>query len=781
MRPFIGPAGQLFNRLTRNVGIFRTECYITNVIKERPPNNDISKFIDLSRGIPKCTPQANSNIEVLKDELSKTTSNVIVALGNVPLWVLTGKIGITKYRGSVLPCTLVPGRKVLACIHPSAALRQYMYQYYISMDLRKALRESKSPTLAASKFDYLIRPTFIQTIESLEQLLQHSIVAFDIEVLGNEVSCLSFAAENFAISIPFIHYENNLMCDYFTPTQELEVWEAITRILEHPNITKILQNATFDCTFVYQRYGIHIHPTEDTMIAQGILYPDFPKSLDFLTAQYTNEPYYKDDGKRWFKIGGKFDDLWLYNAKDSAVTLDIFQPQYAKLSKSGNLPTYQHQRNLIDPLVYLGSKGIRCNIQQIKKDSIKIDNELQDLNERLQAIKPGLNPRSPKQVKDYFYGPKSEGGLGLKPYINRKSGNASTDVDALKRLSRKGIEAATILLRLRKLDKLKTSYYDIQIDADGRLRSSYNPVGTISGRLSSSKNIFGTGANLQNMPDKFKKYLLFDEGYIGYQIDLSQAENRCVAYIAPEPKMIQAFESGLDLHRNTAALIFNKPYDQISKEPGSSPFAVDKSERDVGKQSNHSLNYDLGYKSFALKYEMQESDAKRIVEAYHSVYPGVRQYHAWIRALLAKGRSVQNCYGRTYTFMERWGDKLFKDAYAFVPQSTVADHLNRFGFCFVYYHTSQLFKPVELINQVHDSIVFQIPVDIPLDQHTEILRTIVASLETPIPIPWRGTSFRIPADVEVAPPGGNLGKFHPERNPGGLRPLTEGTDLHDIL
>ena len=105
------------------------------------------------------------------------------------------------------------------------------------------------------------------------------------------------------------------------------------------------------------------------------------------------------------------------------------------------------------------------------------------------------------------------------------------------------------------------------------MRCAFNPVGTKSGRLSSSKTIFGTGTNLQNQPAEMKGYMMADDGFVLYNMDLSQAENRVVAYIAPEPSMIQAFENGTDIHSQTAGLIFRKPVDEISDEPGSCDIA----------------------------------------------------------------------------------------------------------------------------------------------------------------------------------------------------------------
>jgi len=265
-------------------------------------------------------------------------------------------------------------------------------------------------------------------------------------------------------------------------------------------------------------------------------------------------------------------------------------------------------------------------------------------------------------------------------------------------------------------------------------------------RLSSSENIFGTGMNLQNWPDRALQFLKPDDGYVYYSMDLSQAENRIVAYVGQIPQMIHAFETGQDVHKLTASLIFGKPYDEISSEDGSCSLGSGEySERFWGKKANHGLNYDLGYRNFAFYYEIPESEGKFIVERYHAAYPGVRNgYHAYVRAQLQRGRTVTNLMGRRTTFLDEWSDKLFKKGYACIPQGTVGDVINERGVSYIYYNQID-FKPVEILSQVHDSIGFQIPLSVGWEVHADMLLKIRRSLETPLTI--HGRDFSIPADL----------------------------------
>ena len=352
--------------------------------------------------------------------------------------------------------------------------------------------------------------------------------------------------------------------------------------------------------------------------------------------------------------------------------------------------------------------------------------------------------------------------LGLKPYKKKNAKGQwvqTSDVDALKRLARRGYKAAQILLDIRRLNKRISTYLNIhKIDKDGRYRSKYNPVGAETGRISSGETIFGTGGNQQNWPHDLLRFFLFDEGYLGYSLDLSQIENRIVAYVGGVIEQIKAFEQGIDLHRLTASMIFGKPYDQISDKDGSSSLGDGRqSERFWGKKGNHATNYDVGYKTFALVNEMPESEAKMVLERIHRGYPQIRQgYHLIIQEMLKKNRYVVNLFGRKRLFL---GPIIpsqttprsaclttYREAYAHLPQSTTADKINEHGVEFIYYN-QQWFKPVELLTQIHDSIVFQIPLSIPWTQHAEIILRIKNSLEKPLH--WRGREIPTPCDVSI--------------------------------
>lgn len=762
-KPFVGPAGQGLDECLVMARIPRHELYLTSVIKDldKPLQGYIN--FDYRRQSWTISEDGWEYIHELRDELKKLPSlNCVVATGNVPLVALCSRLGISKWHGSILESTLVPGLKVIPTFHSATFIPpkfNFLNKPQIVEDLLRAKHESGFKELRRTGRRVLIKPSFKDAVMYLNNCFTNGrrgqTIDIDIEVINGEVDCISAAfCPTTAMSIPF----RNSRGDYFTIEQELEIMRLFAKIIQDEKISKRGANFIFDTQFLFHKYGIVPHgELHCTQIAQKIAFPDFGAGLDQVCRMWTDIPYYKEDGKQWMKMGtGSWEEWWNYNGMDVIVPNEAHPKQIQELIKQQNLETYERQRKLIKPLIYMSERGIRIDVDGMmrykeEQQSI-VDQRIADLHEE---VGYELNPNSPSQIMGYFYKE-----LGLKPYKKRNTKGQytdTTDVDALKRLSRRGYKAAQILLDIRSLNKRISTYLNIgKVDRDGRYRSSYKPVGAETGRLSSGETIFGTGGNQQNWPHDLLRFFLFDEGYIGYSIDLSQIENRIVAYVGGVIEQIRAFESGIDLHTLTASIIFNKPYDQISKKDGSSDLGDGRqSERFWGKKGNHATNYDVGYKTFALKNEMDERAAKQVLEKIHLGYPQIRGgFHRIIKEMLMKDRFVTNLFGRRRLFL---GPIIpsrniplsacfstFREAFAQLPQSTCADKINEQGVNFIYYN-QQWFKPLELLTQIHDSVVFQIPLSVPWIEHARMILRIKQSLETALV--WHEREFATPADL----------------------------------
>lgn len=746
-RPFFGPSGKLLKACLLHAGIPTASCMFTNVLKDF--DQPLEEYIQVPknrRQSPQWLGRGQEYVELLHEEVKEFKGSLVIAVGNVALAALTGRWGVLKWRGSLLPCICDSSKYVVPIIHPSAVLHgNSEYRHLIIHDLKKSI-EYREKGYRLTERRVLTRPTFDEASLFLEKCYAQGMagipIVFDIEIKHLELNCISFAWEpHYAISIPLMDERG----DYFTPTQEVHIMKLIARILTNPQIRKLGQNLIFDTHFLLRKYGIRSVNLDDSMIAQHTLLPQLPKGLDMITSLWTDQPYYKDEGKEWFRGGGTYQTLWVYNGLDSLTVCEAFPKIMADLINMNNTAAYERQLSIVQPCCYMMERGIKVDLPGLVAERKKMEADAQARRRELEAIAPGLNPQSPKQLQDYFYGK-----LKIKPMKNKQH-KVSVDADALKRIARRqgepGYKEAQLILAIKRQEKLASTYMaDMKFDADSRIRCSYQPCGTTYSRLSSAKSIFGTGMNMQNWPHSMLKHLQPDTGYVSYTVDLSQAENRIVAYVGRIEHMIDAFETGKDVHRLTASLIFNKPYDEISDEPGSCSLGNGEStERQWGKKANHGLNYDLGYKTFALYYDMPEKDAKFIVERYHAAYPELRRnFHGYIKKCLQTDRTITNLMGRKTLFLTDLSDETFKAAYSCIPQGTVGDVINERGMAFIYYNS--LFKEAELLQQVHDSITIQIPISIGWEAHAKMLQALKDSLETPLTTHY-GRSFVIPADV----------------------------------
>jgi len=755
--PFVGFVGEELDNCLHSAGIARSDCYLTYVIKD--VDRPIGHYIEDTKKGPLVKPEGQEYINQLGEELKNAPAKIIIALGNIAMLALTDRgTGISKWRGSVLKSTLLCDRLVIPSVHPETILRpknQYKNKRLLIWDLKRAKGIVDNGWHPKSR-NIIIRPTmsailnFLSVCKTYGELGNTIFYDIEVDVFNGEMTCISFAYDACNVmSIPFVSETG----DYMTIAQEMEVLKLIAELLQNPDISIGGQNLSFDCHYMLHKYGIHTNGIEDTMIAQKVLLQDYPVGLHMICSLHTDLPYYKDDGKYWLKGVGSWESGWRYNALDSIVCAEALPKQMKMLEAQRNYYTYQRKAKSVLPYVFMMENGIRINIGSMKQASDEMAHEIDDtLAELHRLCKFQLNPNSPKQVAEYFYGSK-----GLPKYT--KKGSVTTDEKALKRIARKGYKEASCILKLRGLTKERSTFLDVKkVDGDGRMRCSYNPVGTIYARASSSENIFGTGNNLQNQPHRVLRHFIVDPNHVFYGLDLSQAENRIVAYEGRITPMIKCFEDGDDVHALTTRIIMaiimgEEKSMQLSVKDLANIGDGKKTWRDWGKKANHGLNYDQGAKAFALQNEISERDGAIIVNTYHRGYPEVRNgYHAYVRRCINTDRTLVNLMGRRTVFLDRLDDNLYKAAYACIPQGTVGDLIDQRGLSYVYYNPHPLFRYVRLCIQVHDQIGFQIPTPyhpttpVTWEQHAIILNMVKKSLETPLYTHYKH-KFVIPVDV----------------------------------
>jgi DNA polymerase I-like protein with 3'-5' exonuclease and polymerase domains len=395
--------------------------------------------------------------------------------------------------GTFHPASVLPGRG------------PYINRYTIVSDYRKAVRESEFRGIQRKERHLLINPTFAQVDQILESLNHPDgrVFGCDIECLNDEVSCIGFAPnDKLSLCIP-------LYGDYWNEDQEAYIWHAMAKVFANPKNTAIFHNAMFDTSFMWLQNSMRFKcKIVCTMVAHRILYPDFSAKLQFVVSNYTDMPFYKDDKKIWSKPWVDPDQFYRYNARDAICLPEIWEALSAELDYNQGLCwTYKETMSNFDPCLYMMSRGILLDTDVLNtvKARVRIEHEdkLKELNE---ASDYEFNPGSPKQCIEYFYGHK-----GITPYKNRATNKPTTDDKAMSRIFRKfELPEARLVQEARALAKLLGTYLEVEYDADKRLRCFYDPRGTSTGRLSSSKTIFDKGLNFQNLDPRFKGFLITD-------------------------------------------------------------------------------------------------------------------------------------------------------------------------------------------------------------------------------------------------------------------------------
>lgn len=756
LQPFVGPSGQLLNELLLKAGVKRDECYVTNVVNERPPNNDIEKFLKITPYKVLETPEYKVHLARLRKELDTLTGvELIITLGATPLYALLGMTNVTQRRGSRYPFQLDNGRSCIVAptLHPAHALYQYNIRHLILHDINRAVNtkyDPKEPRLEVH-YCYAEALPFLQSIQSGMR------VGFDIEVdvLTKQMTCFSLApAPDHSVSIPLVQGGK----DNFGPHEELALLQELQRILQDPSINKIGQNIKFDAGFMLQTYNIAVQNMDDTMIAFAILYPGMRKGLDIITSIYTDYPYYKDEGKQW-KGESVEHAFFLYNAKDSLICRAVMDKLLDDLAKQKNTETYNRQKGMIEPLLVMDNHGVVVNHAEEHLAKREINADLDSMRAALAVMMPTVaNPNSNKQLMNHFYTLK-----GIKPYVDPDTKKPTIAKKALERLMMNGHDEAKLLLNYKKQHKYATVYLNIQYDSDRRLRGDTNPVGTKQGRPSSRKTIYGTGANMQNLPEAYRRLLYCDPDYISFNIDLSQAENRIVAYIAADEKMMTAFSNGVDIHRLTASNIFGIPFEEVTK-----------AQRHKGKTANHGLNYGLGVDKFAVLNGLTRKEAAFIRQGYFKTYPTLLQWHLSIQEQLRRSKTLTNLFGRRRTFLDKWDSELFQAAYSFIPQSSVADLVHE-----VIEWMYDSCPEIDLLGVVHDSIWFQMPKALGIESIMFRLGSIEDRMSRDLTA--IGGTFHIPCDTKIGYCFGTYDPDHGYTNPVAMRPFLGAEQLESYL
>lgn len=511
--PLVGPSGEVFRDCLGLAGISRRDVYILNVWENPVYTDKGGDIFDSRNGEALWTKKGLTEhglglAQPTLERLSRSGANCILALGQQAMELCVGKPDrIMKWRGSILEgLPRITGKKVVPTVHPAATIHGvYLWRYLIISDMQKAKVESQTSALVPPRRDIIIRPTLYQALSFLRECQMAPRVATDLEVVNHQISCFSLCTNpNEGMTIPLTDERG----PYWSENDEILIWKEYAKLMRDPKVMKINQNLVgFDAPFLMLQNHIHVRgEIGDPMIAQSLLYPEFLKGIDFQASMHTYEPYWKDEGKMWKNEGGDFPPFWRYCGKDSCVAMELWDVHAAELTRRDMWQTYRDTVALMDPLIYMMLSGLAVDHDRLAETKKDIEKRIDAAEARLNELADyPFNATSPAQCAKYFYDHK-----GLTPYRNA-AGGVTTDDKAMSRIFRKTQwPEAKLVQELRNLKKLKGTYLEVEVDPDGRIRCSWNPRGTWTGRLSSSQTILGTGMNLQNLDPRFKGFIVSD-------------------------------------------------------------------------------------------------------------------------------------------------------------------------------------------------------------------------------------------------------------------------------
>ncbi|VAW53637.1 DNA polymerase I [hydrothermal vent metagenome] len=545
----------------------------------------------------------------------------------------------------------------------------------------------------------------------LEQLKNADVFAFDTETtslnyMQAQVVGVSFSVEpGKAAYVPFGHNYDD------APAQlsEAVVLGQLKTLLEDPNVAKLGQNLKYD-VHVLKNHGIHMQGiSHDTLLESFILDSTKRHDMDSLASQFLNH-----DTIHFEDVAGKgvkqltFNQIDLekagpYAAEDADITLRLHQAIYQQLQdKPALLNVYQDIELPLMPI-----------IQQIERNGVKIDANMlntqsQQLSEQMQQLEQqsydlageAFNLASPKQIQAIFFEK-----MGLPIIRKTKKGQPSTAEDVLQELA-VDHELPRIILQHRGLSKLKSTYTEKLpklIDSNtGRVHTSYHQTGAATGRMSSSD------PNLQNIPvrseegRRIRQAFIADEGNCLLAADYSQIELRIMAHLSADESLLTAFQQGQDIHRATAAEVFNVALDKVETE-----------QRRAAKAINFGLIYGMSAFGLAKQLNVTRYEAQDFIDVYFERYPGVKRYMDTTREKAHDIGYVETLFGRRLYLPEINSRNGMRRQYAertainAPMQGTAADIIKR-AMIKVHNHLLETDISALMIMQVHDELVFEV-------------------------------------------------------------------------
>ncbi len=506
-------------------------------------------------------------------------------------------------------------------------------------DLPSGIKESSHKTLKGVKHEYHLVEAKEDATRLRDELLTFRTVSIDtettsLETMAAELVGMSFAVEGgraWYVAVPRETGSAREMVEIFRP------------LYESDTILKVGQNLKYDLE-VLANYGVTLKaPLFDTMLAHYLVQPELRHNMDYLAEIYLDYKTIHIDELIGAKGRGQKNmadlppaEVCDYACEDADVTLRLTEPLKKEMEENALTGVFEEiEMPLMPVLAQMERNGVRIDTGILSETGQLFNKRLQALEEDI--YKDAGHPftvTSPKQVGTVLFEE-----LRLNDRARKsKTGQYSTGEEVLEKLRDKHPIVGKILA-FRALKKLIGTYIEalpkLINPNTGHIHTSLNQAVTATGRLSSSK------PNLQNIPVRgddgreVRKAFVAEEGCRFFSADYSQIELRIMAHLSGDERLIQDFRDGRDIHAATAARIYKKPIEEITRD-----------ERRKAKTANFGIIYGISAFGLAERMEVSRQEAKELIDNYFLTYPAVREYmDKSVEAAREKGY-IETIFGR---------------------------------------------------------------------------------------------------------------------------------------
>lgn len=590
----------------------------------------------------------------------------------------------------------------------------------ITDELPTGPKETSHKTLSDCPHTYKLIENEEDAAKLRDTLLTFSTVAIDtettsIDAMTAKLAGMSFAVEGdraWYVAVPRETTSAQRMVEIFRP------------IFENEEILKVGQNLKYDLT-VLASYGIELHaPMFDTMLAHYVVQPELRHNMDYLAEIYLNyqtihiEELIGPKGRNQKNMGDLSPAaICDYACEDAHVTLQLKKPLEEEMEKNGVRRVFDEiEMPLMPVLARMERNGVCLDTESLSETGRLFNERMEKLEAEIHELAGHpFTINSPKQVGEVLF---DELQLNSKAK-KTKSGQYSTGEEVLEGLKDKHPIVQKIL-DYRGLKKLISTYIEalpkLINPQTGRIHTSFNQAVTATGRLSSSN------PNLQNIPVRgddgreIRKAFVPEPGCTFFSADYSQIELRIMAHLSEDEHLVQDFRDGRDIHAATAARVFHKPIDEVTRD-----------ERRKAKTANFGIIYGISAFGLAERMEVSRTEAKELIDNYFATYPKVKTYMQQSVDIARERGYIETAWGRRRYLPDIQSHNAVVRGYAErnavnAPiQGTAADIIK-----VAMIHIDRRFRKEQLrskmILQVHDELNFSV-----VPEELDKVRSIVIS------------------------------------------------------